>query len=132
MKKLKIELNDAQNLKDLLQEAYMLADEQIIQAQNEINKLAMATNLAEEPIDGKTKYAKSINDYLGMKDKAISKKIEIAKILTSVFQQNGDTKGILAENEKAAPVSFNFEDIKKIVDSSFQENQKTKTIQIKR
>ena len=132
MKKLKIELNDAQNLKDLLQEAYMLADEQIIQAQNEINKLAMATNLAEEPIEGKTKYAKSINDYLGMKDKAISKKIEIAKILTSVFQQNGDTKGILAENEKAAPVSFNFEDIKKIVDSSFQENQKTKTIQIKR
>ena len=132
MKKLKIELNDAQNLKDLLQEAYMLADEQIIQAQNEINKLAMATNLAEEPIDGKTKYAKSINDYLGMKDKAISKKIEIAKILTSVFQQNGDTKGILAESEKAAPVSFNFEDIKKIVDSSFQENQKTKTIQIKR
>ena len=63
-RKLKIELNDAQNLRDLLQEAYILADEQIIQAQNEINKLSVATQLAEEPMDGKAKYAKAINDYL--------------------------------------------------------------------
>ena len=37
MGKLKIELNDTQNIRDLLQEAYRLADEQIVQAQNEIN-----------------------------------------------------------------------------------------------
>ena len=38
-KSLKIRLNDIQNIRDLLQETYRLADEQIIQAQNEINKL---------------------------------------------------------------------------------------------
>ena len=82
MGKLKIELNDTQNIRDLLQNAYNLADEQIVQAQNEINKLSVATQLQEEPMDARSKYAKAINDYLGLKDKAISKKIEIAKILT--------------------------------------------------
>ena len=45
MGKLKIEINNVQNIKDLLQEAYRLADEQIVQAQNEINKLACSTRL---------------------------------------------------------------------------------------
>ena len=39
MAKLKIEINDVNNIRDLLQNAYNLADEQIVQAQNEINKL---------------------------------------------------------------------------------------------
>ena len=43
MPKLKIELNDIQNIRDLLQETYRLADEQIVQSQNEINKLSNAT-----------------------------------------------------------------------------------------
>ena len=40
MAKLKIEINDVNNIRDLLQNAYNLADEQIVQAQNEINKLS--------------------------------------------------------------------------------------------
>ena len=66
MAKLKIELNDIQNIRDLLQETYRLADEQIIQAQNEINKMANATSLQEESIDGKAKYGKIINDYMAI------------------------------------------------------------------
>ena len=66
MPKLKIELNDLQNIRDLLQNAYNLAEEQIVQSQNEINKLSNATQLQEETIEGRTKYAKAINDYLGM------------------------------------------------------------------
>ena len=73
MAKLKIELNDIQNIRDLLQETYRLADEQIVQAQNEINKLSVSTQLEQEAMDAKSKYAKAINDYLGMKDKAIDK-----------------------------------------------------------
>ena len=47
---LKLELNDQQSLKDLVQEAYRISDEQIVQAQNEINKLSNATQLSEETI----------------------------------------------------------------------------------
>ena len=129
MGKLKIELNDVQNIRDLLQNAYNLADEQIVQAQNEINKLSVATQLQEEPMDARSKYAKAINDYLGLKDKAISKKIEIAKILTEIYHHNGDVQGALEGSESSQKdMSFNFDDIKKIVDDSLQE--KTKKIEL--
>ena len=129
MGKLKIELNDTQNIRDLLQETYRLADEQIIQAQNEINKLSVATQLQDEPMDARSKYAKAINDYLGLKDKAISKKIEIAKLLTDIYHHNGDVKSALEGNAEALKdMSFNFDDIKKIVDDSLQE--KTKKIEL--
>lgn len=128
MGKLKIELNDTQNIRDLLQETYRLADEQIVQAQNEINKLSVATQLQDEPMEARSKYAKAINDYLGLKDKAISKKIEIAKILTDIYHHNGDIQGALEGNEAIKDMPFNFDDIKKIVDDSLQE--KTKKIEL--
>lgn len=130
MKNFKIELNDPNNIKDLLQTIYRLADEQIIQAQNEINKLSVATQLHEEPMDARSKYAKAINDYLGIKDKAISKKIDIAKILSDIYQHNGDVKGALEGNGSVSDMQFNFDDIRKIVDDSFQEKEKTKKIEL--
>lgn len=130
MARLKIELNSSQNIKNLLQNAYNLADEQIIQAQNEINKLSVATQLQEEPMEARSKYAKAINDYLGMKDKAIAKKIDIAKILTDIYHHNGDIKGGLEGNEAAINnMAFDFDDIKKMVDDSLEE--KTKRIELK-
>ena len=130
MGKLKIELNDIQNIRDLLQETYRLADEQIVQSQNEINKLANATSLQEEPMEAKAKYAKAINDYLGLKDKAIAKKLDIAKLLTDIYHHNGDVKGALENGEAVKNMSFDFADIRKIVDDSLNEQEKTKTIQL--
>lgn len=130
MGKLKIEINDIQNIRDLLQNAYNLADEQIIQAQNEINKMANATQLQEETIDGKAKYGKIINDYLGVKDKAISKKIDIAKILTDIHNHNGDVKEALENGAQSKGMDFNFDDIKKMIDESYEDKEKTKTIQL--
>ena len=130
MGRLKIEINDIQNIRDLLQNAYNLADEQTIQAQNEINKLASATQLSEESIEGKTKYAKAINDYLGMKDKAISKKIDIAKILSDIYNHNGDVKEALESGTNTKDMDFNFDDIKKMIDESYEEKGKTKTIEL--
>ena len=75
MAKFKIILNDEQNVRDLLQNAYNLADEQLVQAQNEMDKLANSTKLEQEVMDSKQKYSKAMNDYLSIKDKAISKKI---------------------------------------------------------
>jgi predicted nucleic acid-binding Zn-ribbon protein len=131
MAKLKLELNNIQSLKDLLQEVYNLANEQIIQVQNEINKLANATQLSEEPMENRSKYAKSINDYLAIKDKAISKKIDVAKILADVCNHNGDVASALNDSKGAIKdMDFNFDDIKKMVDDSLQE--KTKKIELTR
>ena len=130
MGKLKIELNDTQNIRDLLQEAYKLADEQLIQAQNEINKMSNATKLQEEAMDAKAKYGKIINDYLAIKDKAISKKLDIAKLLTDIYHFKGNVKDALENGEAAKNMSFNFDDIRKIVDDSLNEQEKTKTIQL--
>jgi predicted nucleic acid-binding Zn-ribbon protein len=130
MGKLKIELNDIQNIRDLLQEAYKLADEQIVQSQNEINKLSSATNLHEEAMDAKAKYAKSINDYLAIKDKAISKKLDIAKLLSDILNHNGDVKSAIDNGSAMKNMSINFDDIRKIVDDSLNEQEKTKTIQL--
>ena len=130
MPKLKIELNDLQNIRDLLQNAYNLAEEQIVQAQNEINKLSNATQLQDETIEGRTKYAKAINDYLGMKDKAIGKKLDIAKILTEIQKYNGDVKAALESNGSQGSMDFDFESIKKMVDDAHNTTEKTKIIEV--
>ena len=129
MPKLKIDVNDVQSLKDLLQEVYNLANEQIVQCQNEINKLSNATQLQDEPMEARAKYAKSISDYLGIKDKAISKKIDVAKILSDVINHNGNIKDALNDSGGALKdLSFDFDDIKKMVDNSLEE--KTKKIEL--
>ena len=131
MAKLKIEINDSQSLKDLLQEIYNLANEQIIQVQNEINKLSNATQLHEEPVEGKSKYAKAINDYLGIKDKAISKKIDVAKIMSDVISHNGDIKGALEDGASMKDFNFDFEGIKEMVDNSLQGKEETKKLELR-
>lgn len=130
MAKLKIDLNNLQNLKDLLQEIYNLANEQISQAQNEINKLANATQLQNEAMDAKSKYAKAINDYMGMKDKAISKKLDVAKIMNDVLAHNGDVASSIGDKDLFSNMDFDFDSIKKAVDSSMEE--KTKQIELKK
>ena len=130
MGKLKLELNDQQSLKDLVQEAYRISDEQIVQAQNEINKLSNATQLQDEPMEARAKYAKAINDYLGIKDKAISKKLDIAKILADVLKYNGNVNEAIENGSNIKNMDFNFDDIKKMVDEKYQDNEKTKTIEL--
>jgi conjugal transfer/entry exclusion protein len=131
MPKLKIEINDIQNIRDILQNAYNLAEEQIVQSQNEINKLSNATNLVDETLESRARYAKAINDYLGMKDKAIGKKLDIAKILAEIQRYNGDVKTALESNGTQGSMEFDFESIKKMVDDTYQNKEETKTIEIK-
>ena len=128
MPKFKIELNDAGNVRDILQQAYDLSNEQIIQAQNEINKLANATNLHEEVMESRTKYAKAINDYLGMKDKAISKKMEIAKLMTDILHHGGNLGG--TESTSNGKQTFDFTKIKEMVKNMHDENEETKKIEL--
>jgi uncharacterized protein YpmS len=132
IKKFKIELNSADNLRDLLQEIIELADEQLNQTQNEINKLVTSTDLKNEVMDGKAKYSKALNDYLGIKDKAMSKKIEVARILNEVMAHNGDIKASMAESSSGA---FNIQNLQSMIDETMSQRNKsneTKTINLKK
>jgi hypothetical protein len=70
-----------------------------------------------------------MNDYLGMKDKSIAKKIEIARLLTEICKHNGDAnKG----NEESAKVmTFDFSKIREMVANSTNE-KKSETIELKK
>ena len=124
-KNYKVEINNVDNLKELLNIAYQMADSQEVQAQNEINKLSNSTKLQEEPMQAKKDYAKAINDYLTIKDQAISKKLEIAKLMSELIKFNG------GQNNSDANISFgelNFDNIRNMLDSS--DNNKSETIKL--
>ena len=128
MAKFKVELNDPGNIRDILQQAYNLADEQIIQSQNEINKLSNSTDLYEEGMDGKQKYAKAINDFLAIKDKAISKKMEIAKLMTEILHHGGSLQGEQTNGKQSLDIAK----IKEMVKNMHDDPEKTKTIELNR
>ena len=112
-----------------MQEAYRLADEQIVLADKEITKLASATKLNEEPMDAKAKYAKAVNDYMGMKDKAIGKKLDIAKVLKEIIVSAESAKAQKgAEEMKANSGTIDFAQIRKMVEDAYDEKPKKKTI----
>lgn len=133
MAKYKVIINSLDNIRDLLQETYTLADTQIVQAQNEINKLSNSTKLQDEIMESKAKYAKAINDYLSMKDKAISKKIEIAKLLTEIYKHGGSLEDTIKDDKATKGMSFDFSKIRDIVNNGGYDNSnKSETIQLKK
>lgn len=104
MKRYNLKLNSNSKIEELLQEIYNEACKNIEEAQREINRISNSTNLNEEMIDGKAKYAKAINDFISTKDKAISRKFEIAKLMTDVIKCNGNVQQ--AFNEGNVPDSW--------------------------
>ena len=128
----KVELNSADNLRDLVQNVIDLADSQIKQAQGEIENLKKSTDLTQEAMDGKSKYAKAVNDYLSLIDKAMAKKIDIAKLLNEVMAHNGDIKAAMEETQKQG---FNINALQSMIDETMLKKEKsneTKTIILKK
>ena len=133
MAKFKIKINDINNVRDLLQECYELADSQIIQAQNEINKLANSTRLQDEIMESKSKYAKAINDYLKIKNDAITRKLEISKLLTEIVKHNGSLEDTIKDKDATKGMSFDFSKIRDIVNNGGYDNSnKSETIELKK
>ena len=97
LKNYQLKLDSKEKLTELLQEIYNEACKNIEEAQREINKITNSTNLNDEIIDGKAKYAKAINDFIITKDKAISRKFEIAKLLSEIIKYNGNTQQMFTE-----------------------------------
>ena len=132
LKNFKVELNSADNLRDLVQNVIDLADSQINQAQGEIEKLKKSTDLTQEAMDGKSKYAKAVNDYLSLIDKAMAKKIDIAKLLNEVMAHIGDIKAAMEETQKQG---FNINALQSMIDETMLKKEKsneTKTIILKK
>lgn len=133
IKQFKIELNSSENLRDLLQEIIELADAQIKQAQDEITKLKTSTDLTQEVMDGKSKYSKAINDYLGMIDKAVGKKIDVAKMLNEVINHNGNIQEAAETGAKSG--AFNINNLQAMIDETMankEKSEETKIIKLKK
>lgn len=95
----KLKLNSVDKVEELLQELYNETCKNIEQIQNEMNKLSSSIVLANEAIDAKTKYAKAMNDFMTNKDKALGRKLDIAKLMAEVLKFNGDLKKTMDESE---------------------------------
>jgi hypothetical protein len=99
LKKYKFKINSPEKIEVLLQELYNDACKNIEQVQNEMNKLTNSVNLNDEAMDAKAKYAKAMNDFITSKDKAIGKKLDIAKLMTEILKFNGNVAKTFAESE---------------------------------
>ena len=98
-KKYKLKLNSAQKIEELLQELYDEADKNIVEIQKEMNKLANSVQLDQEIVDAKAKYAKAMNDFITNKDKAIGRKLDIAKLMSEILKFNGNVKLAVTEGD---------------------------------
>lgn len=125
MPKYRISVNDVENIRDLLQETYNTADSQLKQSQDEITKLSNSTRLVDEPMDSKSKYMKAISDLLTIKDKAISKKIEIAKLLTEIYKHNGDLGATLDDTAATSQIGLDFKKIREMVNKETKDDKET-------
>lgn len=132
-KKLQIKLNSNEKIEQLLQEAYDLTCKQINDIQNEMNKLSNSCNLAEVTLEEKTRYAKAMNDFLGSREKAISKKFEIARLMSEIVKHNGDVVGAFNDknNVKNASNVFNVNELKRIMKEQMNNND-SETYELKR
>ena len=116
-KRIQIKLNSNEKIESLLQEAYDLTCKQINDIQNEMNKLSNSCNLADVTIEEKTKYAKAMNDFMGSREKAITKKFDIAKLMAEIVKHNGDVNGVLNDKDamKNMGKSFNINELRRAV-----------------
>ena len=108
-KKVKIRLNSTDKVEELLQEIYDQACRQLVSVQNEMNKLITSTNLANEPVDSKAKYAKAMHDYHGDYNRALSTKVELVKFMGEIIKHNVDIEDALNDQQfaKATKLDLN-------------------------
>ena len=98
-KRYKLKINSSQKIEELLQGLYDEADKNIVEIQNEMNKLANSVQLDAEIVDAKAKYAKAMNDFITNKDKAIGRKLDIAKLMSEILKFNGNVKLAMTEGD---------------------------------
>ena len=86
----KLKLNNINKIEELLQEMYDESCENIKVIQDNMNRLTSSVSLNEEPMESKAKYGKVMNDFLTNRNKAISTKLDIAKLMSEILKYNGN------------------------------------------
>lgn len=124
-KRYKLRLNSLDKIEELLQELYNEADKNIVEIQNQMNKLSNSVTLNDEIMDSKTKYAKAMNDFITNKDKAIGRKLDIAKLMTEIHKFNGDVRKMVDNEESVG----NWEDLKDVVESTTNDSNDQETVE---
>ena len=124
-KRYKLRLNSLDKIEELLQELYNEADKNIVEIQNQMNKLSNSVALNDEIMDSKTKYAKAMNDFITKKDKAIGRKLDIAKLMTEIHKFNGDVRKMVDNEESVG----NWEDLKDVVESTTNDSNDQETVE---
>ena len=120
-KRFKVKLNSPEKIEELLQELYNEACKNIEEIQTQMNKVANSVQLNDEIMDTKAKYAKAMNDFIVSKDKAIGRKLEIAKLLSEILKYNGNlTKA--SENSDIFN-NFKWDDLQKMAQEEDDDNK---------
>lgn len=120
-KRFKVKLNSPEKIEELLQELYNEACKNIEEIQIQMNKVANSVQLNDEIMDAKAKYAKAMNDFIVSKDKAIGRKLEIAKLLSEILKYNGNlTKA--SENSDIFN-NFKWNDLQKMAQEEDDDNK---------
>lgn len=130
MGKYRIKINSTANLETLLQETYDLAQGHLNLTLKEMNKLSESVDLKDELIDGKGKYAKAMHDYISDRDKALSRLIDIAKMLNEVIKYNGDVNSALKSKELNDSVEndYDFNTVRNAYNGDSDNNEDRKKI----
>ena len=124
-KRYKLRLNSLDKIEELLQELYNEADKNIVEIQNQMNKLSNSVALNDEIMDSKTKYAKAMNDFITNKDKAIGRKLDIAKLMTEIHKFKEDVRKMVNNEESVG----NWEDLKDVVESTTNDDSNQETVE---
>lgn len=98
-KNFKLKVNSIEKVEELLQELYNETNKMVYEIQEQMNKLSSSVSLNQEPMDAKAKYSKAMNDFLSNKEKAISRKLDIAKLMAEIIKFNGNMKAVVQESE---------------------------------
>lgn len=130
-KNIKIKTNSNEKLEELIQETYDITCQTLTQIENEISKLSNSTKLSDISLDEKAKYSKSMHDYLTDKDKVITRKHEIAKLLFEVVRFNGDGNKALKETDATSFKSIDINALKKTILEEDKKENKIQTFELR-
>ena len=131
MAKYNVKLNSLDKIEQLLQETYDLATKQIVHIQEEINKLANSSPLADSTMDEKAKYAKAMHDFMGDRDKAITHKFEIAKFMGEIIKHNGNVEDTINDTKAMSNVKMDLSAIRNAV-KDMANNDKPSVYELKK
>ena len=108
---------------------HVIACKNIEEIQQQMNKVANSVQLNDEIMDAKTKYAKAMNDFIVSKDKAIGRKMDIAKLMAEILKYGGNIKNA-SENSEVFD-NFNWEQLQEMAEKESEEDNKPKEYRLK-